>query len=77
LANNILTDLEFDERISKFPLESQFLARQVFTIQKTCCTCQKRIGVLENRDKRLLGVVGGGSGFLGGVIVAVIEYFRR
>lgn len=77
MTDDFLTSMELEERIKDFSPESQFLAREVCKIQKVCPSCQRRLAILEGREKAFLGVVGGSSGLLGGAIVALIEFLRK
>jgi hypothetical protein len=67
---DISSDLDFQEKIKKFTPEGQFLAEQIYELQKNCPTC---IAEANKRTGHAIGI-GGISGIVGGAIVYVIQY---
>lgn len=79
MPNELLSDMEFEQRLNEFgdnELELlKFLARQQYHTSKLCPIHSKEIKALQNRDNKMMGIVGGIGAFVGWAISAVINYF--
>lgn len=77
MPNGILSEAEFENEIKNLSDRqlSEFVARQVYDICKQREAEDKRIAVLEGRDKKFAGALGGVSGAVGAILVSVIDYF--
>ena len=83
MANNIdmLEDAEFENQISAMgddqPALIKFVARQQFSTSKVLVSHGRRIKKLENKNKKVMGAVGGLSAFFATAITATLDYFLR
>ena len=79
MANNILNDLNFEEKIKKLddrPL-LEFIARQTYEITGKCRSYDKDITLLKNGDRKVSSILGGISGTITAIIIGIIGWFIR
>ena len=76
VTNSIINEAEFENAIRTMSDRqlTEFTARQIFDVCKNCAVQSARLDVLEGRDKKFVGVVGGVGGVLGGAIIAVLNW---
>ena len=74
-GNELGSELDFEVKIKGFTPEGQFLARQLYQTCETLEDHHVRIKTLENYNKKAFGFTSGISAILGGVIIAVVNYF--
>lgn len=79
MPNHILNELEFEQHISQLNDRGliEFVARQQYHMSKLCPIHDKEIKALKKRSKKGMGISGGIGAFLGGIIVAISDYFLR
>ncbi len=79
--NNMLDDLEFENRITELGDDQakliKFVAWQQYSSSKVMADHGKRIKSLENKNKKTMGAVGGISAVIASIIVATVDYFLR
>ena len=75
----ILNELDFEKQIGVMEDRKllEFIARQTMELSQRCPEHAKRIGILENRDRKSFGVSGGIGGVVAGIVVTLINYFYR
>ncbi len=69
--NQMLNDLEFEQKIKDFSPAERFLAREIYEIKKQCAMCNQ-----PDRKQRVFNITGL-VGFVVAVIVGLIEYFKK
>ena len=79
MSNEMLNDLEFENRINELGDNQteliKFVARQQFTSSKLLAIHDTKIASLESGDRKTSGIVGGISGTITAVIINIINYF--
>ena len=81
MANNMLTDMEFEQRLVEMgdnqPALIRFIARNQYQMSKLCPIHAKKIKSLENKTTKELGIFGGLGALLGATVAGAIDYFLR
>ena len=80
-GHEMLDDLEFENQISELgddqPALIKFVARQQFSTSKVLVDHGKRIKSLENKNRKVMGFVGGASAIFATAVTATIDYLLR
>jgi len=76
-----LNDMEFETKLNEMgdnQLELlKFVARQQYQTSKLCPVHNARIKSLENKNKKLFGVVGSIGAIIGSIIAVIVDYILR
>jgi len=77
--NEINSDLEFEAHIKKLNDRGliEFVARQQYDMAKICPIHDKRLKAVEGKSKKALASSGGIGVIIGGIIIAIVEYFSK
>ena len=79
--NDMLRDAEFENQITEMgddqPRLLRFVATQQFQASKVLMDHGKRIKSLEGQNKKLFGIVGGGSALIASAITATIDFLLK
>ena len=79
--DGMLGDMEFEDRLNDLgenqPNLIRFIARQQFATGKVLVTHGKKIKALEKQNRKLFGIIGGGSALVATAITAALDYFLR
>ena len=75
--SEMLGNLDFEKRIKEMDDRSllEFTARQTYDVCQLVSKHDRRLRVVENRDRKFMGTIGGIGGAIGAGIVAAINYF--
>ena len=76
---DMLEDAEFENQINAMgddqPALIKFVARQGFATSKVLVKHGKRIKSLENKNKKVMGFIGGASAIFATAVTATLNYF--
>ena len=77
--HDMFDDLEFENEITEMgddqPRLLRFVATQQFKTSKILVDHSKRINSLENKNKKVMGFVGGASAVFATAVTATLNYF--
>lgn len=78
MVSQILNDMELENQMKGMGDRQllEFVARETWKLSRMHGVHAKRLESLESVNRKSFGVVGMVGTFIGGVIIAVIEYFR-
>ena len=73
----ILNDMEFEQNIRQMNDRQllEFTARQTYGVCLLAESSEKRIDILERRDRKTFSIIGGLAAFFGAAVVAIINFF--
>ena len=79
--NGMLNDMEFEGELNRMGGDQleliKFVARQQHAANNRSVDHEARLKIVENRSKKMLGAIGSAGVFLGGLIVAIMEFAIR
>ena len=76
-GKEFISDLEFESLIKEMDDRElqEFTARQVYEVCSTVASHGKRLFAVERKGNRVIGAAGATGAFIGGGLIAIINYF--